>query len=117
MDTSFSDSVEHVEDRVDAMLRRGRECLGDKVARCEERIAESPGKAVLIALGVGYLARSLPLGSMLSIPLRVAAKVAPPLLLALGAAKAYETIRCASRPPEDEEPAMDLFTRRASSDE
>ncbi|MDB6080575.1 MAG: hypothetical protein JWO82_4322 [Akkermansiaceae bacterium] len=118
MNPSFPDTVEATEDRVDAFLRRGREYLGEQVATCEERISESPGKAVLIAVGVGYLARSLPLGAMLGVPVRLAAKLAPPLLLALGAAKAYEFIRGAGRGAGGEgETIEDLFTPRTGSDD
>jgi len=115
MNPSYSEIRDPIEDRVDAFLRQARETLGDHIASCEERIAESPGKSVLIAFGAGYVARSLPLGAMISLPARLVLKIAPPLLLALGAAKAYEAVRCSFATPEEEEedPMLDLFGSHA----
>jgi len=76
---------------------------------------------VLIAAGIGYLARSLPLGAMLRVPVKMAVRLAPPLLLALGAAKAYEAIRCVatdcSKDEETDEQLLDLFPHRIEPDQ
>ncbi len=55
-----------------------------------ERVAvESPGKAILVALAIGYCMHRLPLRSLLILQARTAVALAPAALLGLGAAKLY----------------------------
>ena len=56
----------------------------------EEKVRQSPKKAMLIALGAGYCLNVLPVGTLISVPLRLTAFLAKPTLLALGALKLYE---------------------------
>lgn len=59
----------------------------------EERVRQSPEKAVLIALAAGYAAHFLPVGGLLGAPIRLAAFLAKPALFALGAVKACEILQ------------------------
>jgi hypothetical protein len=52
-----------------------------------QRVRQSPGKAVMIAAGVGYFLHRLPVGALLVSQVRLIAALAPPVLLAAGAAK------------------------------
>ncbi len=56
----------------------------------EERVRESPEKAMLIAIATGYCLQVIPLRSIITVPVRLTAFLAKPALLALGAMKAYE---------------------------
>ncbi len=62
----------------------------ETLATYEEKIRQSPDKAVLIALAAGYCLQVLPAKSMVTAPLRLAAMLIKPSLLGLGAMKAYE---------------------------
>ncbi len=59
---------------------------------------KSPGKAVLIAVGTGYVLSQLPLRAIIASQIRLAAALAPPALLALGAVKLCEFLKFSSRP-------------------
>lgn len=53
-----------------------------------EKIAQhSPGKTVLLALASGYCLHRLPVRALVVMQVRIAIALAPPILLALGAAK------------------------------
>lgn len=54
------------------------------------KINESPGKAALIALGTGFCLNRLPIGTLISAPIKLTVLLAKPTLLALGAAKVYD---------------------------
>lgn len=63
----------------------------------EDKVRQSPEKAVLLALAAGYAAHFLPVGGLLGAPIRLAAFLAKPALLALGAVKACEILQAKVR--------------------
>lgn len=63
----------------------------------EERVRQSPGKAVAIALGSGYILNKLPIAALFAVPIRLTAILAKPTLLILGAAKLYDIVEKQSR--------------------
>ena len=62
----------------------------DKLVTLEDKVRTSPDKAILIALGAGYALHFLPKRSLLAAPIKIAALLAKPALLGLGAYKACE---------------------------
>ncbi len=77
---------EWVEEKVAEAKQRTRECRAD----LESSIVRHPVEAVVLAFGAGYLARSLPLGRTASAALRAGLSCVPPVLLCLGAARAWQ---------------------------
>ena len=69
----------------------------DNLKTCEEKIRQSPTKAVLIAAGAGYCLNRLPILGILAIPLKLTSILAKPALLVLGAAKLYDIVEKKSR--------------------
>lgn len=69
----------------------------DNLGTCEQKVRESPTKAMLIALGTGYCLNRLPVAGLLAIPLKLTAVLAKPALLVLGATKLYEIVEVQSR--------------------
>lgn len=66
----------------------------------EDKIRESPEKAVLIALAAGYCLHVLPVRSLLALSIRLATFLAKPALLGLGAAKLCEFVQTRARLPK-----------------
>ncbi|MES2437985.1 MAG: hypothetical protein V4584_02905 [Verrucomicrobiota bacterium] len=64
---------------------------------CEQRVRESPGKAILAAVAAGYVLHRLPVRSLLVSQVRLVAALTPPTLLAFGAAKLCEFLQNKSR--------------------
>ena len=60
---------------------------------CEQRVRESPGKAILVAVAAGYLLHRLPVRSLLVAQVRLLAALTPPTLFAFGAAKLCEFLQ------------------------
>lgn len=79
-----------VEDKANSVILDARVKAAEAIATCEEKIRQSPDKAVLIALAAGYCLQVLPAKSIITAPLRLAAMLIKPSLLGLGAMKAYE---------------------------
>ncbi len=65
--------------------------------RCEARIRRSPGKAMLAAVAAGYCLHRLPLRAILVAKVRLLTAVAPPAMLAYGAAKLCEYLQNQAR--------------------
>lgn len=63
----------------------------------EQRVRESPGKSVLIALAAGYCLHRLPVRSLLVTQVRLIGALTPPTLLAFGAAKLCEYLQGQAR--------------------
>lgn len=80
-------------------LGEAKEFFKRQACKCEDRIRESPSKAVLGALALGYVLHRLPLREILVIKVRVLAALAPPVLLLFGAAK---LIGCLSKEKRQE---------------
>jgi len=64
-----------------------------KLAAYESKVRQSPEKAILIAAAAGYCLHVLPVGTLIGVPLRLAAFLAKPALLALGAMKLAEIVQ------------------------
>ncbi len=86
-----------VEQMVDVSLENVRQDMRCCYQECEDRIRQSPGTAVLGALGVGYLLHRLPLRAILVTHVRVISALAPPVLFLFGAAKIYDFMQRRSR--------------------
>ena len=86
-----------IEQGVNAMVSDVRNCLCRKCGECEECVRRSPGKALLLAVGAGYLLNRLPVRSLIVSQIRLAAALAPPALLAFGAAKLCEFLQSQAR--------------------
>ena len=82
-DPTFGEGAKEL---VDNLKSKANSKLGD----CEKKVRQSPGKAVLIAMGTGYCLNRLPVASLLAVPLRLTAIFAKPALLLLGVAKLYD---------------------------
>lgn len=94
------DEPEHaptVEEGLQAMLQDGKRSLRQRYQAFQTEVARNPAKAVLIATAAGYLLKRLPLRSILVANVRIAAALTPPLLLAIGAAKACEYLQSKAR--------------------
>lgn len=83
--TDFGDEIKSTVDHVKVRAKQNYEA-------CEQRVRQSPKKAVLIALGAGYCLNTLPVGTLIALPIRLTAILAKPTLLALGALKLYELV-------------------------
>lgn len=78
---------------VDALLHDARNGIRHCHRECEQRVRESPTKAVLAAMAAGYCLHRLPLRTLLVAQARLAVGLAPPALLLLGAAKACDLLQ------------------------
>jgi len=67
------------------------------LATYEEKIRQSPDKAILIALAAGYCLHVFPIRSLIALPIRLTAFLAKPALLAFGAAKVCELVQQQAR--------------------
>lgn len=86
-----------VEEGVNALLHDAKRKACEGYENCEHRIRESPAKAVLVAVAAGYLLHRLPVRSILVSQVRVMAALAPPVLVAFGAAKLCEFLQAKAR--------------------
>ena len=91
------DHAPTVEEGLQAMLQDGKRSLKQRYHALETEVARHPTKAVLCATAAGYLLNRLPLRSILVANVRIAAALTPPLLLAIGAAKACEFLQSKAR--------------------
>jgi hypothetical protein len=85
--------------------------------KCELKIHQSPGSAVLIAAAVGYGASVLPTGRIMGAVARLAFSLAKPALIVIGALKILECLdkkarqaRQVERLEKDREPLIDSPT-------
>lgn len=86
-----------IEEGVNALLHDAKEKAREGYHHYEECVRESPAKAILIAVGAGYILHRLPVRSLLVSQVRLAAALAPPVLLAFGAAKFCEYLQSQAR--------------------
>ena len=82
-----------VEQGVNALVGDVKRKVGHTYEEWEQRVRHSPGKAILVAVGAGYCLHRLPLRSLLVTQVRLLAALAPPTLLAFGAAKLCEFLQ------------------------
>lgn len=84
------------ESGVDAALAQVEHAVVDSYHRFEDAVRDAPAKYVFGAVAVGYCLHQLPLGAIIRGKLRLLSALAPPALLLLGAAKAYEFLNADS---------------------
>ncbi len=86
-----------IEQGLQSLLDEAKGKVCRRYEDCEQYVRRSPGKAMLIALGAGYLAHRLPLRSLVVTQARILAALAPPALVAFGAAKLCELLQRQAR--------------------
>jgi hypothetical protein len=86
-----------IEEGLNSLLHEAKARAGRCYGECETYVRQSPGKAMLIAFGAGYLAHRLPLRSLLITQTRMVAALTPPALVAFGAAKLCELLQREAR--------------------
>lgn len=82
-----------VEQGVNALVGDVKRKVTDTYADCEQCVRQSPGKAILLAVAAGYCLHRLPVRSILVTQVRLISALAPPALLAFGAAKLCEYLQ------------------------
>ncbi len=95
--TSPSDFPPTVEQGVNALVDDAKRTLSRTYEGYEQRVRQEPVKAILIALAAGYCLHRLPLRSLLVTQVRLVTALAPPTLLAFGAAKLCEFLQRQAR--------------------
>lgn len=91
MGTSYIlDHPQPLEAGIDAVLHQAEQRVATTYHGLEDRIRQSPTKAVLTAAAIGYCLHRLPVREILVAKVRLLSALAPPALLLLGAAKIYE---------------------------
>jgi demethoxyubiquinone hydroxylase (CLK1/Coq7/Cat5 family) len=83
----------HPDHWVEKQVATGKARLNDCRAELETVIVRKPIEAVAIAAAAGYLIRSLPLARVVSSSIRLTLPFVPHLLLAIGAARAWEFLQ------------------------
>lgn len=86
-----------IEQGVEALIGDVKRKVSHSYEECGQCVRESPGKAVLLAVAVGYCLHRLPVRSILVAQVRLIVALAPPTLLAFGAAKLCEFLQCQAR--------------------
>lgn len=76
-----------IEEEVNHLLEQAKTKARGVYEAGAQRVKQSPGKTVMIAVGFGYFLHRLPVGALLVCQARLIAALAPPVLLAAGAAK------------------------------
>ncbi|GAA5125744.1 hypothetical protein JIN84_14600 [Luteolibacter yonseiensis] len=95
-----------VEQGVNALLEDAKRGACERYQHYESLVRQSPGKAVLVSVAAGYLLHRLPVRSLLVSQVRLVTALAPPTLLAFGAAKLCEFLQHqgSARQPADDNP-------------
>ena len=86
-----------IEQGVDALIGDVKRKASQTYQNCEQSVRDSPGKAVLLAVAAGYCLHRLPVRALLVAQVRLAVALAPPTLLAFGAAKLCEFLQSQAR--------------------
>lgn len=95
--SSSSPAGPTVEQGVNALLGDVKRKACERYESCEQHVRESPGKSILVAVAAGYILHRLPVRSLLVSQVRLVAALAPPTLLAFGAAKLCEFLQTQAR--------------------
>ena len=95
--TSSAVNPPTIEQGVDALIGDVKRKVTRTYEDCEQAVRESPGKAVLLAVAAGYCLHRLPVRSLLVAQVRLVVALAPPTLLAFGAAKLCEFLQSQAR--------------------
>ncbi len=91
-----------MEEGVNALLSNARQGIRQRYEKCENRIRNSPTKAVLGAVAAGYLMHRLPMRAIVVTQARVLSALTPPALLLFGAAKLFEFLQRQKRDEQGE---------------
>ena len=86
-----------IEQGVNALVDDLKQTACRTYADCEQHVRESPGKSMLLAVAAGYCLHRLPVRSLLVAQVRLMAALAPPMLVAFGAAKLCEFLQNEAR--------------------
>jgi hypothetical protein len=86
-----------IEQGVDALVGDVKRKFSHTYEECEQRVRQSPGTSILLAVAAGYCLHRLPVRSLLVTQVRLMAALAPPTLLAFGAAKLCEFLQNQAR--------------------
>jgi len=86
-----------IEQGINSLLDDARNKVCRTSEHYRERVRQSPGTAVLAAVAAGYCLHRLPVRSLLVSQVRLLAALAPPALLAIGAAKLCEFLQSKAR--------------------
>jgi hypothetical protein len=97
-----------IEQGVNALLEDVKKSVSRTCAECEQCVRESPTKAMLMAVAAGYFLHRLPVRSLLVAQVRLMAALAPPALVAIGAAKLCEFLQNEARKKSQAEPIRQL---------
>lgn len=95
----MNDTSEHpttnltMEEGFQVLISNARQTICNRYHKCEERIRESPKKAVFGAIAAGYLLHRLPVRAILVTQVRVLSALTPPALILFGAAKLYDFLQ------------------------
>jgi hypothetical protein len=97
--TTDPNSVPSVDDGIRSVLDSGKEKTLDSLERWQECVRKHPLESVLGAVAAGCLLHRLPVRSILVANVKLVSALAPPALLAYGAAKLCEVLqKKAARP-------------------
>ena len=94
-----------MEEMLTSVIRRAEDKFRERWLRVEEKVRESPTKAVLIAAGIGYCLHRLPLRSLLATQFKVLWALAPPAAMAAAAGKAFYALEDRIHPEDTPAPA------------
>lgn len=86
-----------VEQGINSLLHETKDQLASRYEKCEACVRASPGKAMMIAFGAGYLAHRLPIRALLITNVRILSALVPPAMVAFGAAKLCEVLQNQAR--------------------
>lgn len=95
--TTEPHTVPSVDDGIRSVLHSGKESALDQLAKWEDCVRKHPVESVLGAVAVGCLLHRLPVRSILVANVKIISALAPPALLAYGAAKLCEILQKKSR--------------------
>lgn len=82
-----------IEDGVNALVSDVKNQFSESCQQWEDSVRRSPRKAILVAVAAGYLLHRLPVRAIITAKVRLLVALAPPAVLAFGAAKMCEFLQ------------------------
>lgn len=82
-----------IEDGVNALISDVKNQFSESCQQWENSVRRSPQKAIAVSMAAGYLLHRLPVRAILMANVRILAALAPPAMLAFGAAKMCEFLQ------------------------
>lgn len=86
-----------IEAGVNSLISDVKHQFSESYQHWESSVRRSPRKAMVVAVATGYLLHRLPVGTILAANARLLAALAPPAVLAFGAAKMCEFLQNKAR--------------------